>query len=254
MADSTEVPDSSVTVPRHLAVVMDGNGRWARRRGLPRRAGHRAGVPVTRRLVESCSRYGVEVLTLFAFSSENWARPDAEVSYLMELFLRTLDRELARLHDNGVRLHFVGEVDSFPTALQRRMRDAEQLTRANSGMHLVLAVGYGGRWDIVQGVRRLAHKVREGMLEPDGIEAADLAAELSLGELPEPDLFLRTGGEQRISNFLLWHLAYTELYFTDTLWPDFGDGELEAALRWFTNRRRRFGRTDEQLRPSSDHA
>lgn len=254
MAESTQVPDSSVMVPRHLAVVMDGNGRWARHRGLPRRAGHRAGVPVTRQLVESCSRYGIEVLTLFAFSSENWARPDAEVSYLMELFLRTLDRELSRLHENNLQLHFVGEIDSFPVALRRRMRDAEQLTRANTGMRLVLAMGYGGRWDIVQGVRRLAYKVREGMIDPEGIEAADLAGELSLGELPEPDLFLRTGGERRISNFLLWHLAYTELYFTDTLWPDFDDAQLDAALRWFASRRRRYGRTDEQVYTPSRHA
>ncbi|ROR32218.1 polyprenyl diphosphate synthase [Inmirania thermothiophila] len=233
-------------LPRHIAIVMDGNGRWAQRRGLPRTAGHRAGVEAVRRTVEGCRRRGIAVLTLFAFSSENWRRPRAEVRVLMDLFTQTLGSEVARLHEHGIRVRFVGERRDFGPALHRRMAEAEELTRDNRAMDLVLAVGYGGRWDIAQAARRIAAEAADGRLDPSAVDEEAVAGRLSLAGLPDPDLFIRTGGERRISNFLLWHLAYTELHFTDTLWPDFDEGDLEAALADYAGRQRRFGRTGEQ--------
>jgi len=235
-------------VPRHVAIIMDGNGRWAASRSLPRHAGHRAGLKAVRAAIESCARAGVEVLTLFAFSSENWRRPREEVSLLMSLFLEALDREIADLHRNGIRVRFIGDLAQLSTALQGRMRDAEQLTRANSRLTVVIAMAYGGRWDITQAAASLARQCVAGTLDPAQIDESRLAGELALRGLPEPDLFVRTGGDQRISNFLLWNLAYTELYFCDALWPDFDEAELKRALDQFAQRERRFGLTSEQRR------
>ncbi len=237
-------------VPAHVAVIMDGNGRWARRRALPRHAGHRAGVRAARGIVEACSQAGVQVLTLFAFSSENWQRPRPEVSRLMALFMEALRREVAELHENRIRIDFIGERHTLTRSLQRQMARAETLTRDNTGLRLVVAVGYGGRWDCLQAARSLARDAQAGRIEPDAIDAGDLAERLSLAGFPDPDLFIRTGGERRISNFLLWNLAYTELYFSDILWPDFDAGEFQAALDFFAGRERRFGQTAEQVRAS----
>lgn len=214
---------------------------------MPRIAGHRAGVEAVRNTVRACARKGIEVLTLFAFSSENWRRPQEEVSLLMELLLTALQREVARLHENDVCLRFIGERSAFAAKLAAKMTEAEQLTRANQGLKLVIAVNYGGRWDITQATRALAREVAAGALAPEAIDEKLLQSRLALADLPEPDLFIRTGGEQRVSNFLLWQLAYTELYFTDTLWPDFDDRAFDAALESFAGRQRRFGRTGEQV-------
>jgi undecaprenyl diphosphate synthase len=238
---------AGAAVPRHVAVIMDGNGRWAQRRGLPRAAGHRAGIAPLRMCVEECRRRGCEALTVFAFSSENWRRPAQEVGLLMQLFLEAIDREIDELARNGVAVRFVGEHGAFAAALRERMAAAEARTRSNSTLTLVVAVGYGGRWDLVQAARRLARDCLAGRLAPEAIDEAQLAAGLSLAGLPEPDLFIRTGGEQRISNFLLWNLAYTELWFDEVLWPDFGVPELERAFAAFAARQRRFGRTGAQL-------
>ncbi len=237
-------------VPRHIAVIMDGNGRWANRRMLPRYAGHNEGVKAVRRTVEACKLRGVEVLTLFAFSSENWRRPALEVSLLMDLFVRTLKREVKRLDRNGVQLRFIGDREGFDPKLRALMDDAEKTTAHNDELKLVVAVNYGGRWDIARAARGLAARVAEGALAPEAIDADLLGGETSLADLPEPDLFIRTGGEQRISNFLLWQLAYTELYFTDLLWPDFNAAALDEALKSFANRQRRFGQTGEQVEES----
>jgi undecaprenyl diphosphate synthase len=233
-------------VPRHVAIIMDGNGRWAAARSLPRHAGHRAGLKAVRASIESCARAGVEVLTLFAFSSENWRRPREEVSLLMGLFLEALDREIADLHRNGIRVRFIGDLGQMSTALQGRMRDAEQLTRSNTRLTVVIAMAYGGRWDITQAAASLARQCSAGKLDPAQIDEARVAGELALRGLPDPDLFIRTGGDQRISNFLLWNLAYTELYFCDSLWPDFDEAELGRAIDQFGLRERRFGLTSEQ--------
>lgn len=229
-------------VPRHLAVIMDGNGRWAQKRLLPRTAGHRAGVKSTRLLVENAARRGVSVLTVFAFSSENWKRPADEVGVLMDLFLRSLDKEVAELHENGIRVRFIGDRASFPSALREEMSRAETLTAGNTRLEFIVAVGYGGRWDIVQGVRKLLARAGRGEIGPDDINEESLAGALSLAGVPEPDLLVRTGGESRISNFLMWHFAYTELYFSDTLWPDFDEAALDRALAWYAGRQRRFGK------------
>ncbi len=234
-------------VPRHIAVIMDGNGRWARRRAMPRQAGHRAGVKAARRIVEACGRSGVEVLTLFAFSSENWKRPPSEVGALMRLFLEGLEREIGDLHGNGVRVRFIGDRAGLADDLIRRMDEAETLTRDNPGLILVIAVAYGGRWDLIQAARAVATDVAEGRLSTDAIDEATFSGRLSLAGLPDPDLLIRTGGETRISNFLLWNLAYTEIFFTPCLWPDFDDRELEVALRAFAGSERRYGLTPEQL-------
>jgi undecaprenyl diphosphate synthase len=227
---------------------MDGNGRWAQRRGLPRSAGHQAGVKATRRVVEACARRHIEALTLFAFSSENWRRPNQEVSLLMDIFLRTLKREVSKIHQNDIRIRFIGELREFSAKLREQMDQAEQVTRENGGMDLVIAVNYGGRWDITQAARQIAKQVLNGSLQPADVTAEVLSRYLSLSDLPEPDLFIRTGGESRISNYLLWQLAYTELYFTDLLWPDFDEPALEAALSFFRGRQRRFGRTGDQAK------
>ncbi len=240
-------PIPAEKIPRHVAIIMDGNGRWARRRGLPRIAGHRAGMEAVRRVVARCGELGVEVLTLFAFSSENWRRPRQEVGLLMELFLTALKNEVRRLNRNNVRLHIVGAREGFPDKLQRHIEQAERLTAGNDGLKLVIAANYGGRWDIIQAARALARQAREGVLEPGAIDEPVFARHLALAAFPEPDLFIRTGGEKRISNFLLWQLAYTELYFTDVLWPDFDVEAFEAALVDYASRQRRFGQTGEQV-------
>ncbi|MCC5867066.1 MAG: di-trans,poly-cis-decaprenylcistransferase [Gammaproteobacteria bacterium] len=226
---------------------MDGNGRWARARGLPRHAGHKAGVRPVRACVEQAARRGVTVLTLFAFSSENWRRPREEVSRLMALFLEALDREIDELHANQVELRFIGERERLQPALQRRLQAAEMRTRGNTGLKLVVAAAYGGQWDMLQATRAIAAKVERGELAVNHIDADCIQSHRALAGLPGVDLLIRTGGEQRISNFLLWDLAYSELYFTPRLWPAFTAEDLDAALEEFAARRRRFGRTDDQL-------
>jgi undecaprenyl diphosphate synthase len=233
--------------PRHVAVIMDGNGRWASRRALPRHVGHRAGVRAVRAVVEGCARRGVEALTLFAFSSENWGRPGEEVARLMELFIEAMDREVDELDRNGIRLRFIGDRSALKPHLVERIDAAESRTAPNAQMTLFVALSYGGRWDIVQAARKVAARVAAGEIAPDAIDEATIGGGLELADAPEPDLFIRTGGEQRLSNFLLWHLAYTELYFCDTLWPDFGDADLEKAFRFFGSRQRRFGLTTDQV-------
>lgn len=233
--------------PRHIAIIMDGNGRWARQRFLPRPFGHREGVKAVRRVVNACVDRGIEILTLFAFSSENWRRPSWEVNLLMRLFLISLRNEINALQQNNVRIRFVGDRSAFSAALQAVIQEAETVTAANTAITLVIAANYGGRWDIVQAARRLAKEVQQGVLTPEQINAEQFDRFLSLYGLPEPDLFIRTGGEQRISNFLLWQLAYTELYFTDRYWPDFDAADLDQACGVFAQRQRRFGQTGEQV-------
>ena len=235
-------------VPRHVAMIMDGNGRWAERRALPRTAGHRAGTKAARAAVEHSVRRGIGALTLFAFSSENWSRPADEVGVLMQLFVEGLQREAAELIENGVRLRFIGDRSTLPTRLQDGISAVEERSDGNDRLELFVAVSYGGRWDLVQAARRLAQDAREGHLDPAAIGEDDIASRLSLAGTPDPDLFIRTGGERRISNFLLWNLAYTELYFCDTLWPDFDAVAYDAAIAHFAGRERRFGRTSQQLR------
>lgn len=234
-------------LPRHIAVIMDGNGRWAMERSLPRAAGHRGGVKALRAVVEHCILRGIPILTVFAFSSENWHRPRKEVGLLMDLFMESLDKEVAALHKNGVSVHFVGERTAFPAQLRAAVQRAEKQTARNSVLKLVVAANYGGRWDTTRACRRVAEGVRARDIEIDDIDPSLFSRYLSLADLPEPDLFIRTGGEQRISNFLLWELAYTELYFTEVLWPDFGPEGLDTALKWFSRRQRRFGRTSDQI-------
>ena len=238
--------------PQHVAIIMDGNGRWARARGLPRPAGHRASVRVVRRVVEQCAKHKVRYLTLFAFSSENWQRPPDEVGMLMNLFLDALEREVADLHRNQVRLAFIGDRAQLGTELARRMRAAEQLTAGNSGLRLIVAMAYGGRWDLVQACRSLAADAAAGTLAAADIDAALVGERLALAGIPDPDLLIRTGGEQRISNFLLWNLAYTELFFSDALWPEFSAAHLDAAFEHFRRRERRFGMTPGQLAAKAD--
>ncbi len=234
-------------IPRHVAIIMDGNGRWAQRRGLPRTEGHRAGLKAVRKTIEQAAKRGVEILTLFAFSSENWRRPYTEVQTLLQLFQQALTRELPQLKENGIRLRIIGDRRRFSASLQEAIARAEEETKEGERLTLVVAASYGGRWDIVQAARRMAEQVAAGALSPDQISEALFERHLALAEFPEPDLFIRTGGEQRISNFLLWDLAYTELYFTETLWPDFDEKEFDRALEAFARRERRFGYTSEQL-------
>jgi len=233
--------------PRHIAIIMDGNGRWAKQRGMPRPAGHREGVKSVRRIVEGCRERGIDALTLFAFSSENWRRPLTEVNLLMELFISTLKKEVRDLHRNQVQVRFIGDCSAFNAKLRRLMNETQLLTADNQGLKLSIAVNYGGRWDIINAAQQLALGVAEGRIEPDDIDEQLFGKYISLADLPEPDLFIRTGGERRISNYLLWQLAYTELYFTDTLWPDFDDGCLSDAIDWYRGRQRRFGRTGDQV-------
>jgi undecaprenyl diphosphate synthase len=241
-SSTSEVPDS-VEVPRHVAIIMDGNGRWAKKRLLPRVAGHAQGVERVRDIVEACIERGVEYLTLFAFSSENWRRPQDEVTRLMELFVMALEREVTRMHRNGVCLRVVGDLDRFDTRLRDLIAQGEARTLENSRLTLTVCANYGGRWDIINAVNLW----RRDNPDAGNLTEEALAAYLTMPYAPEPDLFIRTGGEQRISNFLLWQLAYSELYFTDTLWPDFDAPALDLAIASYRKRERRFGRTSEQL-------
>ena len=236
------------SIPRHVAIIMDGNGRWARQRFLPRIAGHRRGVENVRNAVRACIDKGIEYLTMFAFSSENWRRPAEEVSFLMQLFAFALEQEVAKLHENNVRFKAIGDLSRFEPRLRQLVKEAEQSTSANTRLTLTVAANYGGRWDMMQAVTRM---LRDKPSLADGFAEADLLPYLSMAYAPEPDLFIRTGGEQRISNFLLWQLAYAELYFTDTLWPDFDTEALDRAIVSYQQRERRFGRTSEQLQESA---
>lgn len=248
MADSTRPHASAPAglaenlVPRHVAIVMDGNGRWANQRGRARNAGHRAGVKAARGIVEHCARRQIEYLTLFAFSSENWQRPRTEVQLLMRLFAEALAKQVRDLHNNNVRLQFIGDRSGLSAALGEQMTTGETLTAGNTGLRLQIAVGYGGRWDIVQAARAAASAVKAGELDVEQIDEAYLGSRLMLGDLPDPDLLVRTGGEARLSNFLLWNFAYTELFFTPALWPDFDAEAMDAAIAYFAGRQRRFGR------------
>ncbi|CBW75026.1 Undecaprenyl pyrophosphate synthetase (EC 2.5.1.31) [Mycetohabitans rhizoxinica HKI 454] len=249
---STVCTPSVTDVPRHIAIIMDGNGRWAQRRRLPRVAGHTKGLDAVRTIVEACAARGVEFLTLFAFSSENWRRPVDEVSFLMRLFISALEREIARLHTNGIRLHVVGDLSMFEPRIQELVRRAQAKTAANTGLTLTIAANYGGRWDILQATRKIAQQcVDAGAMQ--NVDEASFTQHLAMAYAPEPDLFIRTGGEQRVSNFLLWQLAYTELYFTDVFWPDFNDAELSKAIASYRERERRFGRTSAQLSRQSQN-
>jgi len=238
---------SSDEVPFHVAIIMDGNGRWATRRHLPRVAGHSRGVDAVRATIETCGKRGVRYLTLFAFSSENWRRPRDEVSTLMRLFVSALQKEVDKLIENGVRMRVVGRLADFDPQLRALISQAERETAGNDRLHLTICASYGGRWDIVQATQALLADRPDLARHPERIVEEDLTPHLSLAFAPEPDLLIRTGGEQRISNFLLWQLAYTELYFTDLLWPDFDGRALEAALAWYGTRERRFGRTSAQV-------
>lgn len=237
--------------PKHIAIIMDGNGRWAKQRYLPRVMGHPAGVKAVKRVVEFCAQEGIQVLTLFAFSSENWRRPKEEVAKLMDLFMSTMQKEVNRLDKNNIRLRFIGERTAFSEKLQQKMADSERQTEKNTGLTLVVAANYGSHRDMTLAVQNIARKVQEGVLSPDDIDEALIASGLSISDLPDPDLFIRTGGEQRISNFLLWQLAYTELYFTSKLWPDFNAETMQEAIDDFLTRERRFGRTSEQVQSLS---
>lgn len=243
-SSSTKSIPSTQAVPRHVAVIMDGNGRWAKKRFLPRVAGHQRGLETVRELIKQCAELKVEFLTLFAFSSENWRRPEEEVTFLMGLFLEALKRETVKLHENNIKLVMIGDRSRFSELLNAQIESAEQLTSNNTGLVLTIAANYGGRWDILNAANQLqkAHPEKSGHFGEE-----DLAPFLSMHYAPEPDLFIRTGGESRISNFLLWQLAYAELYFTDTLWPDFDKKAFQHAIQSYQKRERRFGRTSEQL-------
>lgn len=236
-----------VILPRHVAIIMDGNGRWAQQRGKARVMGHRAGIASVRAVIEISARKQIDALTLFAFSSENWRRPKDEVGLLMKLFIEALQSEGKKLHENRVRLRVVGDVSAFSLPLQKQIADIEKLTQNNDGLLVNIAANYGGHWEIVEAVRRLAEQVECGAIKAGDIDKEGITQSLALGDIAPPDLFIRTGGEKRISNFLLWHLAYTELYFTDTLWPDFDDDAYDLALECFASRQRRFGQTSEQV-------
>ncbi|MFD0737759.1 polyprenyl diphosphate synthase [Lysobacter koreensis] len=241
------MPTAPARLPRHLAVIMDGNGRWAQRRRRPRVIGHRAGARAVNVCIDFCLEQGIEALTLFAFSSENWGRPEDEVGALMKLFLNALEREVDELDRRGVRVRFIGERERFAEPIRRQMATAESRTLANTRLHLTVAASYGGRWDIAQAARSLALDVAAGRLAPEAIDEAALASRMALAELPAPDLFIRTGGDFRISNFLLWQLAYTELWFTETLWPELDAATLRRALDDYASRERRFGLTGAQV-------
>ena len=257
MKVQSSAPDfdsSAPVVPRHVAIIMDGNNRWAKKQGLRGVEGHKEGARAVRNTVENCARVGVEVLTVFAFSSENWRRPEDEVNALMNLFLEALTQEVRDLHANGIRLTFIGDLSAFTPELRRKMDAAVELTAANKRMTFAVAVNYGGQWDITNACRQLAQEVEQGNLRADQINSEHVQKHISLGDLPPPDICIRTGGEQRISNFMLWQLAYAELYFTDRYWPDFDQSALDEAFADFNRRQRRFGRTSEQVeagRPQS---
>ena len=248
-SSSTQTIPDTGEIPNHIAVIMDGNGRWARKRFLPRVAGHKRGVETVRDLVKSCAKRNVKYLTLFAFSSENWRRPEDEVSFLMGLFMDALQREVTKLHENNIRLKLIGDRSRFGKELIKQIKVSEKLTAKNTGLTLTIAANYGGRWDILQAVNKLKIDALQANIHEasGGITEEDLAANLAMNYAPEPDLFIRTGGEKRVSNFLLWQLAYTEFYFTDTLWPDFDEEAFQLAIQSYQQRERRFGRTSEQL-------
>ena len=239
-------------IPDHIAIVMDGNGRWAKSRNRPRSMGHQAGLKALRATIEYCAKLGVNTLTVFAFSSENWNRPAGEISRLMEIFLRALDKEAGELHENGICLRFIGDKTAFKPAIQKKMSEAEVLTADNKYMVANIAVNYGGRWDITQAAKRLAKAVSEDKMSIEDVNESHFANFLALAKSPDPDLFIRTGGEKRISNFLLWQSAYTEFYFTAVLWPDFNKQTLDQAITSFQFRERRFGRTSDQVRGTAD--
>lgn len=245
-AKTRHVASVAVRAPRHIAIIMDGNSRWARRNGVPQLAGHRAGIDAIRRVLSACRDHKVEVLTLFAFSSENWQRPESEVKGLMSLFLRYLQNESRELNESGIRLEVIGNRERFSKRLRRAIDDAEELTAGNDRFTLVIAADYGGRWDIADAARRLAIRARDGQIDPELIDVESLSREVCLAAHPPPDLLIRTGGDHRISNFLLWQLAYSELYFTETYWPDFDAEQLAHAVEDYGLRERRFGRRDEQ--------
>ena len=239
------------SIPAHIAIVRDGNGRWAKKRNRPRSLGHQAGQKALRATIENCVRVGVETLTVFAFSSENWNRPAGEISRLMEIFLRALDKEVSELHENHICLRFIGDKTAFSPAIQAKMLKAETLTAANTRLVANIAVNYGGRWDITQAAKQMATAAANGDLSIDDADESQFAQFLALADSPDPDLFIRTGGEMRISNFLLWQSAYTEFYFTDVLWPDFDSDVLDQAIAAFQSRERRFGRTSEQVKSAA---
>ena len=251
MVASARTSMAVARIPQHVAVIMDGNGRWAEQRGLPRRTGHRHGIKPVRKVVECCAELGIGYLTLFAFSSENWNRPKDEIRGLMSLFLEALNREVAELDDQNVRLCFMGESHRLSADLRRSMRAAEIRTSGNTRLELSVAVAYGGRGDLVNAARRLARQAAAGTLDPEEIDVERFAAELEMARTPDVDLLIRTGSDRRISNFLLWSLAYSELYFSDVLWPDFGAEELDRAIDFYGSRQRRFGRTAQQIGASS---
>ena len=240
-SSTQSIPDAD-DLPRHIAIIMDGNGRWARKRLLPRVAGHKKGVEVVRELVKECARLEIGYLTLFAFSSENWRRPKEEVTFLMSLFMEALKREVEKLHENNIRLILIGDRSAFSKELNEQIVASEKLTENNTGLTLTIAANYGGRWDVLQAANKIIESKKN-----EKLTEADLTGYLSMHYAPEPDLFIRTGGEQRISNFLLWQLAYSELYFTDTLWPDFDTEAFQSAILSYQKRERRFGRTSEQV-------
>jgi undecaprenyl diphosphate synthase len=234
---------NKINLPQHIAIIMDGNGRWAKKRFLPRIAGHRAGTEATRKIIEHCARKQIPVLSLFAFSSENWRRPNEEVGYLMELFLTSLEKEVKLLHTNNIQIRFIGDRERFSEKLRAKIFEVENLMSKNTGMVLILAIDYGGQWDMCQAVRKIIEEVEAGKFSSQDLSPQHIASKLSFADLPNPDLFIRTSGEMRISNFMLWQIAYAELYFTEALWPDFNEQELDKALAHYAGRERRFGFT-----------
>ena len=239
--------NQELKIPNHIAIVMDGNGRWARAKNRPRFMGHKKGVEAVREIVKSCFELKVECLSLFAFSSENWKRPEEEIKHLMGLFMLALDREAKALAKNNVQLKIIGDLSSFSEKLQEKIKQVEALTAENTGLKLIVAANYGGRWDVTQATKKLAKKVESGRITSDSITEADLTECITTAGIPDPDLFIRTGGEKRISNFLIWQMAYAELYFTDILWPDFNAEHLNNAIQDYSSRQRRFGKTSEQV-------
>lgn len=245
-SSTREIPNTD-SIPRHIAIIMDGNGRWARNRFMPRVAGHRQGVETVRGVIKACIERNVSYLTVFAFSSENWRRPSDEISFLIQLFANALEQEVTKLHENGICFKVIGDLSKFDSGIVQAIQRGEQLTAQNTRLVFTVAANYGGRWDIMQAFRKMMIQSDELSLKSLNFEEENLSQYLALSYAPEPDLFIRTGGECRISNFLLWQLAYTELYFTDTLWPDFDENELDRAIQSYQKRERRFGRTSEQL-------
>lgn len=236
-----------MTKPEHIAIIMDGNGRWAKSKGLPRVAGHRAGVKTLRKLIEHAVKLKLNAVTVYAFSRENWQRPEKEVDLLMDLFISALESEVEDLHVNNVRVTFIGDRSAFSSKLQNSINQSELLTSNNTGLNLNVAANYSGRWDIIQALQSIGNEIKTNALAIDEIDELQISSKLSLANHKDPDLFIRTGGEQRISNYFLWQAAYTELYFTETLWPDFDATQLDLAIDWFSKRQRRFGKTPEQV-------